>query len=348
MVRALTPAARARALVLCALLLMMGAGCGSTGDAGGGDAHLPVSGAGPFTPLEPDPSLDMINPPFVLADNTADLDDPWVVDYGDQMALWVTARRANVTDIEHADAFALEQGFMALGQAILPDQAWEAGAVSGASLVAGDPVVPGGIWVLFYAGGGALGWATAPAITLGHKWTKAPGPALVADGAEEGTELASPAVVRLGDRVRVYYLAAGAVWAAEAPWSDVVAGQRTTWTRLDGDPGTPERDPMLRAPDWALSIGRFTAHADQTPAGRVRHDLYFTAVTAPTAAQPSISTCGFASSFTGDRFVTSAVPILPLKSATPAPAETPYRDGALLLYIEHTGARDAVAAAHSP
>jgi hypothetical protein len=344
--RAITFSAGRVPLLACALLMI--AGCGATGDAGGGAAHLPVSGSGPFTPLEPDPTLDAINPPFVLADNTADLDDPWVVDYGDQLALWVTARRANVTDIEHADSFALEQGFLPLVQAILPDQAWEAGSVSGASLIAGDPVVPGGIWIIFYAGGGALGWATAPAVTLGHKWTKAPGPALFGDGAEEGSELSSPAIVRLDDRVRVYYLAAGAIWAAEAPWDDVVAGKTTTWTRLDGDPGTPERDPMLRAPDWALSIDRFTARADQTPAGRVRHDLYFTALTAPTAAQPSISTCGFASSFTGDRFAAAETPILPLKNATHAPAETPYRDGALLLYIERSGARDAVAAAHSP
>ncbi len=307
-----------------------------------------MSGSGPFTPLEPDPSLDAISPPFVLTDSTADLDDPWVVDWGEQMAMWVTARRANVTDIEHADSFALEQGFLPLVQAILPDQAWEAGAVSGASLVAGDPVVPGGVWIIFYGGGGAIGWATAPAITLGHKWTKAPGPALLADGAEEGTELSSPAVVRLDDRVRVYYLAAGAIWAAEAAWADVVAGKATTWARLDGDPGTPERDPMLRAPAWALSIGRFTARADLTPAGRVRHDLYFTALTAPTAAQPSISTCGFASSFTGDRFEVAAAPILPLQNPTRSPAETPYRDGALLLYIERAGTRDAVAAAHSP
>ena len=334
-------------LVASGALLMM-SGCGSTGDSGGGAEHLPVSGAGPFTPLEPDPSLDQINPPFVLADTTADLDDPWVVDYGDQMALWVTARRANVTDIEHADSFALEQGFLPLVQAILPDRAWEAGAVSGASLIAGDPVVPGGIWILFYSGGGAIGWATAPAITLGHNWTKAPGPALVADGAEEGTELSSPAVVRLDDRVRVYYLAAGAIWAVEAPWSDVVAGNATSWTRLDGDPATPERDPMLRAPGWASSLGRFTARADKTPAGRVRHDLYFTAVTAPTAAQQPISTCGFASSFTGDRFEVAAAPILPLRNASHAPAETPYRDGALLLYIQRSGTRDAVAAAHSP
>ncbi len=341
-----------RALAIAALLMIAAGvtavGCGATGDAGGGASRLPGSGAGPFTPLAPDPSLDNINPPFVLADATADLDDPWVVSLGDLMALWVTARRANVTDIEHADSYRLEDGFLPLGQAILPDQGWEAGAVSSPSLIAGDPVVPRGEWILFYSGGGAIGWATAPAITLGHKWTKAPGPALFANDREEGSELASPAVVRLDDRVRVYYLASGVIWAADAPWDDVAAGRATTWTRLDGDPSTPERDPMLTVPTWALSIARFTARAANTPVGRVRHDLYFTALTAPTSTQPSLSTCGFASSFTGDRFVTAPTPILPAKSATRAPAETPYRDGALLLYIARSGARDAVAAAHSP
>ncbi len=341
---------RTRAFTIAVALAL--AGCGATGDAGGGAAHLPVSGAGPFTPLKPDPSLSSITPPFLLIEGGADLDDPWVVPWGDLMALWVTAKRPNVTDIEHADANSLEEGFGALYQAILPDQPWEAGAVGGASLIAGDPVVPGGTWVMFYAGGGEIGWATAPAVTLGHNWTKAAAPALFGDGAEEGTELSSPAVVRIDDRVRVYYLAAGAIWAAEAPWDDVVHLRATTWTRLDGDPSTPVRDPMLTAPPWAAAgstIGRFTARADVTPAGRVRHDLYFTATWQPTAGMPPVSTCGFASSFTGDRFELAAAPILPKsQTATHSPAETPYRDGALLLFVERAGAHDAVAAATSP
>lgn len=334
-----------RALTALALFL---AGCGVPGDSGGGASHLPVSGSGPFAPLQPDPSLGNINPPFVLIESTADLDDAWVVGYGDQLALWVTARRSNVTQIEHADSLSLEQGFLPLTQAIFPDQAWEAGAVAGASLVPGDPVVAHATWIMFYEGGGAIGWATAPAITLGHKWTKAPGPALVANGAEEGSTLASPAVVRIGDRVRVYYLASGAIWAADAPYDDVVAARAATWTRLDGDPSTPARDPMLSVPSWALALGRFTARAAATPTGRLRHDLYFTATTAPTPMQPTVSTCGFASSFSGDQFVSAPTPILPLTRETHAPAETPYRDGALLLYLERAGARDAVAAARSP
>jgi hypothetical protein len=330
------------------LMCALAAACGATGDAGGGAGYLPVSGSGPFRPLQPGPPYSDISAPFVLLEGVVDLDDPFVVAWEDQLALWVTARRSNITDIEHADALDLEHGFGALFQAIVADRAWEAGAVSQPSLIAGDPVVPGDVWILFYGGGGALGWATAPAVTLGHNWTKAPGPAILANGVEEGHVLSSPAVVRIGDRVRVYYLGQGLLWAVEAPYDDVVAGRATSWTRLDGDPATPARDPMLRPPSWATAIGRVTARAAPTPVGRWRHDLYVTVELPATDRRAATSSAGFAASFSGDRFVTADAPILPLDQKRHGPAETPYRDGALLLYIERAGARDAVAAATSP
>ena len=226
-----------RALVILVLGLMVAAGCGSTGDAGGGAANLPVSGAGPFRPLPPNQAIP-ITPPFVLLDPLADVDEPSVVADGDALALWVTAKRKALagTRIEHADAFHLTDGFGPLTMALDPDQGWEAGALSSPSVIWDQP------WILFYGGGGAIGWATA---ADGHTWVKAPGPALVANNAEEGTALSSPAAVRVGDRLRVYYLASGAVWAAEAPFADVAASRATTWARLDGDPTTPERDPIL-------------------------------------------------------------------------------------------------------
>ena len=263
----------------------------------------------------------------------------------------MTARRANVTDIEHADALALEEGFLPLVQAILPDQAWEAGAVAAPSLIAGDPVVPGGIWILFYAGGGAIGWATAPAVTLGHNFAKAPGPALLADGAEEGTELSSPAVVRLGDRVRVYYLAAGAIWAAEAPCE-----RRRRRPRHHAGRGSTAIRPRPRAirccarRAWALSIDRFTARAARD-AGRSRapRSLLHRCHRANTAA--AVDQHLRASPARSPAIASPSPPRRSCRSssATHAPAETPYRDGALLLvHRSARGARDAVAAARSP
>ena len=70
----MTTARRAPLLMMqLAVTLLAVAGCGATGNAGGGASHLPVSGAGPFTPLEPDPSLDRISPPFVLADTAGNV-----------------------------------------------------------------------------------------------------------------------------------------------------------------------------------------------------------------------------------------------------------------------------------
>jgi hypothetical protein len=336
-----------------AWLVLLAIGCGTGGDPGGGSSHLPVSGAGPFRPLPPDPDVP-ITPPIVLLDPTADLDDPFVLADGDLMALWVTTTRKTVTGtrVEHSDAYKLTDGFLPLIEAINPDQSWEAGAVSSPSVIRAAP------WILFYGGGGAIGWATA---ADGHTWVKAPGPALEANNLEEGHLLASPSAVRIDDRVRVYYLAENAVWAAEAPFADVAAGRAATWTRVDGDPSTPARDPMLDGNGLTLAtstlsvgvsaLARVTARAGQTPAGRVRHDLYYTAMLQQgptTAGKTGMSTCGFASSFTGDRFALGPAPILPIMQTTRSPAETPYRDGAVLLYVESDGARQAIAAATSP
>jgi hypothetical protein len=315
--------------------MLLLAGCAATGDSGGGASHLPVSGSGPFTPLEPDPSLS-ITAPVVLSDPTADLDDPTVVVWNDALALWVTTHRNGATAIEHADANTLLDGFMALYPGIQADQGWEAGGVSQPSVLWTNP------WLMFYGGGGMIGWATA---ADGHSFKKAPGPALIANTAEEGDSLSSPAVVQIGDRFRVYYLAAGAIWAAEAPADDVLAGRATTWTRLDGKPETPARDPMLTAPSWALAIGRFTARAANTPVGRLRHDLYFTARTYPMGAQGASTNVGFASSFTGFDYATESTPIVSTHLPVHSPTETPYGDQALLLYVMHSGARDVIAAA---
>jgi hypothetical protein len=308
-------------------------GCAATGDSGGGASHLPVSGSGPFAPLPPDPSLN-ISAPVVLADATADLDDPSVVAWNDALALWVSVDRRGVKTIEHADANTLLDGFMSLYPAIQADQGWEAGAVAQPSVLWTSP------WLMFYAAGGMLGWATA---ADGHTWVKAPGPALIANTLEEGDSLSSPAVVVIDDRVRVYYLAAGAIWAAEAPADDVLANRSTSWTRVDGKPETPERDPFLARSSFATGLGRFTARAAMTPANRLRHDLYFTATT--TTATATATTIGFASSFDGADYHVAAAPILSAKLTTRSPAETPYGDEALLLYVEHLGVRDVIAAA---
>jgi hypothetical protein len=322
------------------------AGCGSLGGPGGGAVDLPVSGSGPFSPLDPsDPKWSSLNAPFVLQDSGADLESPFVLARGDQLSLWATTTRMHVTDIERADATKLEVGFGDLAPALASDQQWEAGAVASPSIIAGDPIVPSATWIMFYSAAGKIGFATSVG---GDTWMKAIGPTLSADGREEGDMLSSPAAVRIGERLRVYYVAAGAIWAAETSYADVAAMRAVTWTRLDGEPSTARRDPMLTSPSWARGVTGVSARVVETPAGRVRHDLYFSASMPKYTTMTAASSCGFAGSFTGDGFATAAAPIVPLTQPTHAPSETPYRAGALLLFIEQSGARQAVAAATSP
>src|SRR5262245_2277747 len=118
------------------LVLVLAMGCGATGDAGGGASHLPVSGAGPFQPLDPD-RAPTIAAPYVLSDPAHDLGDPTFVVSGDAIALWVTVRSSpRDAFIGHADALTrLEDGFVSLVSALQPDQGWEAGAVSAPSVL---------------------------------------------------------------------------------------------------------------------------------------------------------------------------------------------------------------------
>lgn len=317
-----------RALVLALALC----GCGAIGDPGGGSSHLPVGGGGPFMPLAPDPDIP-INAPFVLLDNLADFDEPSVLADGERLALWVTAKRREVTRIEHADAPRLTDGFGEPQPSLEADQPWEAGAVSGPSVLRGRP------WIMFYTAGGAIGWATADD-DEGHVWTKAPGPALRANAAEEGNVLGAPGVARVGDRVRVYYAAGGQIWAAEAPYEDVAARRETTWTRLDGDPSTPARDPMVAPPPYAVRLDRPWARSENTPGGRVRHDLFFTAV----RPEGERTTCGFAASYDARRFERLAQPILPETLIARACTGTRYLAGAAVLYVQRLGSRESIAA----
>lgn len=330
-------------------------GCGTTGEQSGAGQHPPVSGAGPYRPLAPDPDYP-INAPFVLLDAVADLDEPTVVADGEALALWVTATRRGERRIEHADAVRLTEGFAALEPALAADQTWEAGAVYGPSVLRLAPAQ----WLMFYGAGGMIGWAHA-SDREGHAWIKAPGPALFADGGDEGTALGPPTVVHLGDRARVYYEARGVIWGADAPFDDVAAGRATTWTRLDGDPSTPARDAFVAGAPFAgppagepgglpgglpvRLLERPYARAALTPAGRVRHDLFFTSYTGQSDVA---SVIGFAASFEGVRFEVAPKPTLATTQKVRAPAQTAYGDGALLLYVQRLGARDSIAVATSP
>jgi hypothetical protein len=332
---------RRLAIILGALLGALPTGCGTTGDAGGGSDNLPVSGAGPYKELAPSDSITQISPPFVLTDSAGDLDHPCAIADGQHLSMWMTTTRKGVTQIGFAEADELTDGFGSIDALFGATQAWEAGAVAGPAVIEGKGGDP---WLMFYGAGGAIGYATS---VDGKSWEKQPGPTLTAV-AEEGAGLQPPGAVRIGDRVRLYYAdqAGTAIWAADAALAELLSGGSVTWVRLDGKPSTPERDPMVAWTAFGVGFGRVFARAAQTPVGRVRHDLYFAVWTMPAGARTAP---GFATSFTGDYFQVSAQSIVPRSTdSIRSPTMAPYGAGAVLLYIDKAGVRDAVAAAVSP
>jgi hypothetical protein len=288
-------------------------GCGATGGPGGGSSNLPVSGGGPFTVIGSQ-SNDVIDAPVVLTDPAIDLDDPDLFADGDALTLWVTAHRSTGDDIERADSKGLREGFGDLEKALVADQAWEGGSVSAPSVVPGKPML------LFYQGAGGIGYATSDD---GHTWTKAPGPIL--------PSLGPPAAVRIGGKIRVYYPKDGGLSASDAPLSEL-----SSFTDLG---------PLVDGVPFGSALGRAFARSAKTPAGRIRHDLYFTVET----GNPTVpTTCGYAASFDGSEFQVESTAIVDPKQITRGPSMAPYGARALLFWTERHGARAAIIAGTSP
>jgi hypothetical protein len=350
--------------------LLVGAaltGCAAAPGGSGGATDLPGGGAGPFIPVGDSAKVSW-SAPFILS-TADDHDDPWLVADGPALSLWMTARTRTEpgSRIDHADLSTLAAGFGPTERAFVAELAWEAGSVSAPSVLA--PRAPGRPWLLFYAAGGKLGLATSPD---GHSWSRRAEPILFADGTDEGSVLGSPAAVRLSapdsatgvEAVRLYYLAAGAVWVAEANAARLEEGAGD-WTRLDCKPSTPQRDAVVarNGVPTLVDLRRVTARLTTTPTGRVRHDLYLGGWTGRRASTDPTSRLydtlffggGYAASYDGLRFDVARAGVLPTRVSGRAPFVLPYADappidektagGSLLFYVDLFGGRDSFAVA---
>jgi len=330
-----------RSWTLCLVL----AGCGTLGGPGGGDSNLPNSGAGPFKPIESEPG-DRLNAPVALEEAT-DLDDPCVLVRGDALGAWITATRSGKARIEHADANQLREGFGPLLVDVEASFDWEQGEVRHASII--DRTTASEPMRMVYEAGGAIGFAVATD-GIGHLWQKNATPLLQANGLEEGAALTSPSLARIeaqgsqGERLRIYYLASGQVWAAEAPLADP-----TAMVRLDGNPRTPARDPVLAQLPFLTGLEKVSARAASTPTGRQLVSLYLSGPVPSTATTPA-RTSGVAAAFDGLGFEVVPSPILPRleEGHSPSLASLAYGPKMLLFYARRIGPYDAIAIAASP
>ncbi len=300
--------------------------CGTLRGPTGGSDNLPVSGGGPFKLFDSSEGLGF-DPPRILVDLSGDYDHPVVLRHGSALAIWVTFEKNDTTQILHADAAQFEKGFAAPDTVLVADQAWEGGKVLAPSVIEGEP------WLMFYAtGAGTIGLATS---TDGHAWSKQAGPIF------SQTEAVSlPSAVKIGDRLRLYFWAGGAIWAVESPYAAVVAGT-PSWQPVDGDLATPTRDPMLGGLPFAASIGRAFARVEETPSGRVRHDLFVGGMGLDQKA-----TSGWAATYEGTSFEPFSLPIATAGVTSPMAIA----DGARALmfavqtYLDHR----VIVVGHSP
>ena len=294
-----------------AILIFELMGCGTGGDAGGGASHLPVSGGGPFAPLDPLPG-DKIDAPVALEGSGVDLDDPFVLADGAALTVWVTAHQAGGDVIMRADAKSIRQGFGDFETALVADQPWEGGGVSAPSIITNG-------WVMFYTGAlGGIGFATSQD---GHTWKTKPGPLIGGVG--------PPAAVRIGPDVRLYYVEDGALHALDG----VFTQQHDAGVVVPGAP-------------FGTSLGRAFARSAMTPGGRLRHDVYFTV---QTAMMRTCGWAASYDALHFDVFALPIVdPKQDIHACAEAPYETDGIDGALGLWIEQRGSRAVVFAGKSP
>jgi hypothetical protein len=200
---------------------------------------------------------------------------------------------------------------------------------------------------MFYAAGGAIGWATAPD---GHLWQKGAGPLLRGEWLGLGA-LGSPAALRLPDgRVRLLLLDTDRDQVHALDWDEtaLAAGAPPAPGPLvDGDPATPALDPLLARPAWIHHIFHVSARAAPL-AGRLRYDLYL-GVEAQDPDDPGerLITLAHAAAFDGLRFESGRAPIVPVNDVR-APAAARLGPRVALFYVLRQGARDAIAAAVSP
>jgi hypothetical protein len=193
--------------------------------------------------------------------------------------------------------------------------------------------------------------------TDGDQYRVEPALALLPLGAEEGTTLGSPALVHIpasggsGDhrgRARLYYLASSdekstsaRLYAADAP---LPLGSGP-FVRVDGNPATPGRDPVLApgAVSWLPALGHVSARTLITAAGRPRYDLFLSGNVGLLRA------VGAASSYDATIFTVAAQPFAdPHPPDKWAPSVAAYRDGTLLVYATPSVGHSVLAAATGP
>lgn len=280
------------------------AGCGTLASPGGGEADLPNNRTGPFRELT---SAETGGQRCAAYDSAGGFDEPSAVRLPDgRVALYGTRTRMGRRTIARTVLTGLARQTEEPADVLTATLPWQAMAVASPEVIA----VAGGYVMAYATGSGALGVARS---TDGVAWQALPTPALEMDAAMgEETALRAPTIVATANGGLVLAYASGsAIWLAR---TGAVDGR---FVRVDGDPSTPRRDPLLGATGRASPMGDagvgFESGAvddpsltvEATATGRSIWRLYYTARSVPQAMDggvaPSVAVT-MAASFDGVSF----------------------------------------------
>lgn len=303
--------------------------CGTLDAPGHGDTDLPNNRTGPFRALG---NSELDGGTCVLGSFVESFEDPDVVTGNNgEISLYATRVRGDARAIVRVG---LDPSLRvrAAPEVVLEDPA-------GASAPSVVRTADG--WVMAFARNGRVDVAYG---TDGRAWTVRPLPLLTQDRvAREDSPLAAPSLARDPDgRWSMVYTSGDAVWLARGDAADGL------YTRIDGDPGTPTREPILGGAegvtDGGVVVQRRYADpvitAERTSTGRAIWRVYARETSRRVVDGGAVeeTAIAMAASYDGVRF-TRASSLALSGRADPAPAgPTVLFDGAVRTWMFFSGA----------
>lgn len=308
---------RPRALALAFALL----GCGTLDPQGGGEQGLPNNRTGPFRVLG---ERDLEGRTCVLESLSNSLEDPSVLTESNGISLYATQGGSSIVRAELDARLRVREPPVR----VIED-------ATGPSVVRTEEGL-----VMAFARSGRIAVAHA---RDGRDWTVRPTPLLSQDRASgETTPLAAPSLAPSPDgRWALVYTSGDAVWLAYARAPDGI------FERVDGDPSTAARDPILGGAVSVSDGGSVRARryadpvirAEVTTTERVLWRVYAREVTEGAGDGGAVSETAIvlAASYDGVRFTRATLPALSAL-ADPSPAGPAVLfDGAIRTWLFFAG-----------
>lgn len=297
--------------IAAVLSLSLASSCGTLASPGAGDHELPANRTGPFRELT---MTEMAGRTCAAVDFGGLIDEPSALRLADgRIAVYATREHDGLRTIARFVMRAPGQQQSDPADVLTATLPWQGGGVSSPDVTARAD----GAHVMAYAAAsGVLGLARS---ADGLSWEARPLPALEAvTEAGETTSLRAPSIVAQGDALVLAYASGGAIWLARAARFDA------PFERVDADPRTPRRDPILGAtgvvmtPDGGApgfesgSLDDPDLSVEQGALGRSLWRLYYTARSIPVPMDGGVAptrAISMAASFDGVTFTRFGAPI---------------------------------------